>query len=126
MALILKYPLAADTNEKKLAYCHRIQEHNRLLHNFFGKWLRDGLTLTQYNDGVAATDLAGKGADFVLPADMKTKYPYKAQTIQSEFKTQHDDEWNRLWKYIEGDFSQLTQLVRDDTTYDGDIDLDDV
>jgi len=124
MALQLKYPVKVDTDEKKLAYCTRAREIVRLVHNIGKAWL-EGITRDEYDNGIATDRLAGTaGRKVVLSTDMKAAFPFKGRITSAERTDWTGQQWEPRWRVIENDIGELRERLKNSTTYDADIDLD--
>lgn len=124
MALLLNYPARADNPQKRYAYAMRMQEHLRMLHNLIGRWLRDGLTQDEYDNGVAGTVLAGKEARrFKLPDSLKARQAFKAQINKSEYDVLIQLDWDRRHRKVNLDMAEIRRVIHEDSNFDVEIEL---
>lgn len=76
MAII--FPGDCITPAEQTEYSYRAQELLRLLHNTFGKWFREGLTQTEYDE---------------LPGKLKTKYEYTEKLSKKDWDKFQDEDF---------------------------------
>lgn len=123
MSLLLNYPARADNPQKRYAYAMRMQEHLRMLHNLIGRWLRDGLTQDEYDNGVAGTVLKGNEARrFKLPDSLKARQAFKAQINRPEYDVLIQLDWERRHQKVNRDMAEIRRVIHEDSDFDFEID----
>jgi len=102
--MAIKYPPAANTNIKKLAYMFRVKEKWKQLYNLMGKWFREGISVAEYDS---------------LPLRVRSKIAYTPQLTENQWINVK----GRLFK-IRSTFQAEHQLrikqIEDDTTFNPD------
>ena len=106
----VKYPLWANTREKKWLYCRRMVGLLRKLDNVMGDWFRDGITQAKYDK---------------LPLKVRNRYPFTpgeklSQVLWEDFQTY----WVEFCSAISKKLGAIRKLAEDDNAPDVDIDRD--
>jgi len=118
------YPEPIGTPWKKVQYLLRLKEYLRLLHNFAGLWLREGLTQDQYDNGIDSGDLAGEpGTQFVLTAQLKTAYPYQENISKEAFNNFINTEWEPRHAIVSLAINTDIKNLKNNNLYDSLIDV---
>jgi hypothetical protein len=118
------YPAEIDTPWEKVRYIFRLKEYLRLLHNYAGLWLREGLTQDQYDNGVDSGLIAGTpGQQFVLTDQIKNQYPYQQNISKPSYDNFIVTEWSRRFHIVEDEIHSHIDSVSVDATFDDILDL---
>jgi len=126
MALLLKYPARITTDEQRLAFALRVTDIARRIHNA-GKAMMDGITRDEYDNGIDGSRLAGvPGQKLELSANMKIAYPFRAVMTREERIRWIDEESESRRLKARLDVLELQNKFRTATTYDAEIDPDDL
>jgi len=123
----ISYPDAVTVIGDKMAFLFRAKQLNLLLHNSTGKWLRDGLTKDEYDNGIDMTSLGGKTSEkYELPSRIKGSINsgiFKNKISRAEWDVIITDDFHKNWVDIESAFSILQDSLMKDTQYDSLITL---
>lgn len=68
--ILTNIPEDCDSPGKRTEYLYIAQEQLRILHNLFGKWLKKGLTIKEYNS---------------IPDNIKSQFKYVEKISQGVF-----------------------------------------
>lgn len=131
----MNYPVACDTDAKKIVFLIRAQGILRVLYKAFTHWRYDGITQNQYdNMNTILGSLASNIGVIVtqqtqfdkVTAWIKNNYTFTARltdTQYKEFLTKHED----LWQKASGAERKLLDKYINDEAFEinlGDIDVD--
>ena len=123
----ISYPDGMTNIGDKVAFLLRAKQLNLLLHNSTGKWLRDGLTKDEYDNGIIANTLNGKTSKkFKVPDRIKESVNsgiFKSKISKPEWDAIIADDFFVNLRDIEGAFSTLMDSLMKDTKYDSLITL---
>ncbi len=123
----ISYPDAVTVIGDKIAFLLRAKQLNLLLHNSTGKWLREGLTKDEYDNGIDMTGLGGKTSKkFKVPSRVKGSINsgiFKNKISRVEWDVIIADDFFVNLKDIEQAFSVLVDSLMKDTQYDSLITL---
>lgn len=100
MALV--FPQDCDTPAKRTEYCYRAEELLRRLHNGMGKWYREGLTQTQWDN---------------FPQKIKNRYPYVSQLSQADWDDFTENVFELISARIIEKLLQQRALLYESTTW---------
>lgn len=107
--MVVTFPVNCTTDASRMAWCYRAQEKLRKFHNVMGDWFRDGITEAKWNQ---------------LPNKAKTRYPYKAQLTETEFRGFQDTVYHNIDEAIITAMLENRALAKASTHWPVDLDGD--
>lgn len=123
----ISYPEDVTAIGDKMAFLLRAKQLNLLFHNSTGKWLREGLTQDEYDNGIDMTGLGGKTSEkYEVPSRVKESINsgiFKNKISRAEWDVIIADDFFVNLKDIEQAFSVLVDSLMKDTQYDSLITL---
>ena len=102
----LTFPVDCDSPRRRTEYCYRAQELLRLIHNGMGRWLREGLTVQQWQR---------------FPQRLKNRYPYKPQLSKAEWEDFETNVFERIGSRITQVLLNNRQQLKESMTWGIDV-----